>query len=96
LGYVDVEVTRDNILSKTRDRIRGHIFHWSYITGNDKGAHSAYRIKRPFAGNKEDGADKGLGADGFIKWNVLASYTHLHFASNIGFAENFIRSCLRW
>ncbi len=31
LGYVNVETARDNILSKKGARIRGHVFHWSYL-----------------------------------------------------------------
>jgi cobyrinic acid a,c-diamide synthase len=34
--------------------------------------------------------------DGLMKRNVLASYAHLHFASNRKFAENFINSCRKF
>src|SRR3989338_3109908 len=84
LGYVNVEVIRDNILSKKNEKIRGHIFHWSYLNREPKKNEAAFRIKK-----------KGRGPvlDGFFKWNVLAGYTHLHFGSKVNLARNFINSC---
>ncbi|MEK7578569.1 MAG: cobyrinate a,c-diamide synthase [Patescibacteria group bacterium] len=83
LGYVEIEVLRDNILSKKGDRNRAHAFHWSYLAGLPKETKFAYRLKK---NNK-------VFDDGLIYKNVLAGYTHLHFASNLHFARNFIRSC---
>jgi len=83
LGYVEIDVLRDNILSKKGDKNRAHAFHWSYLDGLPKGTEFAYRLKK---NNK-------IFDDGLIYQNVLAGYTHLHFASNIDFAGNFVKSC---
>ncbi|HDN85348.1 MAG TPA: cobyrinate a,c-diamide synthase [Candidatus Aerophobetes bacterium] len=83
LGYVEVETLKNNILSKKGDRNKAHIFHWSYLKDIPDNVCFAYKIRN----------NKGVFYDGLIKENVLASYAHLHFASNVDFAKNFIRSC---
>ncbi|MDP3732056.1 MAG: cobyrinate a,c-diamide synthase [Candidatus Omnitrophota bacterium] len=84
LGYVNVETTRDNILSKQGARIRGHVFHWSYLEARPKEYPYAYKITK----------DKGkVFYDGLIKNKVLASYVHLHFASCLDLPKNFIHNC---
>lgn len=85
LGYATIETIKDNILSKKGARNRAHIFHWSYLEGIPKNTTFAYRIRRK---DKEEGL-----YDGLVRENVLASYAHLHFASNLNFAKNFIKSC---
>lgn len=84
LGYVDIEVTKRNILSNKASRIRAHVFHWSYLSGLPKKTDFAYRVKK-------SGREPVM--DGLLKWNVLASYAHLHFGANLEFAKNFIRNC---
>ncbi len=83
LGYVEIETLKNNILSRKGDKNKAHVFHWSYLRNVPKDLCHAYKINK----NKE----KAL-HDGLIKGNVLASYAHLHFGSNINFARNFIRS----
>lgn len=85
LGYVNLEVLKNNILSNKRSRIKGHIFHWSYLSNLPKKIDFAFLAKKK-------GKEPVL--DGFSRWNVLASYTHLHFGSNIKFARNFINNCI--
>lgn len=82
LGYIEIEVLKDNILSKRSDKIRAHTFHWSYLESNDD-LPFAYRVRK----------NQGEFKDGLIYKNVLASYAHLHFGSNLNFARNFIKSC---
>lgn len=84
LGYVNAETITDNILSKKGAKIRAHIFHWSYLDDIPKNMRFAYRIKKS--------KDK-IFYDGLVEGNVLAGYMHLHFASDINFAKNFIKSC---
>ncbi|MCL5674629.1 MAG: cobyrinate a,c-diamide synthase [Candidatus Omnitrophica bacterium] len=84
LGYVEIKTIKDNILSKKGDKNKGHIFHWSYLDNIPENTMFAYKI------SKSNGKTF---FDGLIKNNVLASYTHLHFASNPEFAKNFIKSC---
>lgn len=84
LGYVKIETIKDNILSKKGAKIRGHVFHWSYLDNLPDKSAFAYKIRK----NKDR-----IFYDGLIQDNVLASYAHLHFASDINFAKNFINSC---
>lgn len=84
LGYVNIEVIRNNILSNESVKTRAHVFHWSYLNKLPKKTEFAYKVKKK-------GRDAVL--DGLLKWNVLASYTHLHFGSNIRFAKNFVHNC---
>ena len=81
LGYVEVRVIKDNILGKVNDVIRGHVFHYSKVidAGEREFAYDLDRVKG-IVGTK----------DGFVKDNVLASYSHLHFGSNLLFAKRFV------
>ena len=87
LGDIEIEVRKDNILSRKGDKIRAHTFHWSYLKNLSKDTRFAYKVTK--------GKDR-VYEDGLIKENVLASYAHLHFASHINFAKNFIKSCLTY
>ncbi len=84
MGYVDVQVVKDNILSNQGDRNRAHLFHWSHLEDIPKNLPFAYKIIKD---------QDNIFYDGLIAKNVLASYAHLHFASNMLFAKNFINSC---
>jgi len=84
LGYVNLRVIKDNILSNQGDKNRAHLFHWSHLEDIPKNASFAYKIIK----DKDN-----VVYDGLIKKNTLAAYAHLHFASNMNFAENFIKNC---
>jgi len=68
-GYCKVEVDRKNPFFKKGAILKGHEFHYSYVT-SEKTNKTAFTIKR----------GKGVfnGRDGLIYKNVLASYLHLH------------------
>jgi len=84
LGYVNIEVCKDNILSKKGVNIKAHVFHWSYLDRFSRKENFAYRVNK----------DKGkIFFDGLTRWNTLASYSHLHFGSNPGSAKKFIGVC---
>lgn len=87
LGYVKIETIKDNILSKKGAKIRAHVFHWSYLDNLADKTTFAYKIEK----NKDR-----IFYDGLIQGNVLASYAHLHFASDIKFARNFVDSCRQY
>lgn len=82
LGYVEAEVKQDNILAKAGDKLRGHVFHWSTI--DDMPKIPAYYLK-----NQDI-------MEGFVEDNLLASYVHLHFGSNLNLAKNFVESCEKY
>ena len=84
MGYVNLQVMRDTILGKQGDRNRAHLFHWSRLGNVPKNTSFAYKL--------EKGKDNVF-YDGLMTKNVLASYAHLHFASNRKFARNFINNC---
>ncbi len=82
LGYR--EITAEEMcpfLEKGR-KIRGHEFHYSDITQVEETGR-AYRIT---------GA-KSQFEEGYLYMNTLASYVHLHFASNPDFAKGFVNKC---
>jgi cobyrinic acid a,c-diamide synthase len=84
LGYVEAKVINDCVLSPRGSSARGHVFHYSHVAETTE-TEFAYDL------NKQKGISKNL--DGFVRGNSLASYTHLHFGSCPGFADNFVRSC---
>jgi cobyrinic acid a,c-diamide synthase len=68
-------------------KIRGHEFHYSNIENISTDSKFAYTMRR---GNGVDNK-----RDGFIVYNCLASYMHLHFANN-RLPERFIKNCLKF
>lgn len=85
LGYYTVKSIKDNILSKKGEVIRGHQFRYSNLEATPSPTSSVYQIVK----GSGDEVDK----EGFTYKNILASYVHLHFGSNINCARRFIKSC---
>lgn len=88
MGYVEATVETDNILLPAGAKIRGHEFHYSRLLNLSNKLDSAYSLK---GGKGEDGR-----WEGFVKDNLLASYLHLHFASNSTVIDNFIEACQKF
>ena len=63
-------------------KIRGHEFHYSDITRVEETGR-AYQIT----------GGKSQSEEGYLYMNTLASYVHLHFASNPEFARGFVNKC---
>ena len=82
LGYVSVEAIDDVILAQRGSKIRGHEFHYSEIDMPDA-IKRAYKVTK--AGNGQEWFE------GYCYKNVLASYVHIHFGSNIEWAKKFIK-----
>lgn len=83
LGYAELNVMRDNLLSKKGEKIKCHFFHWSYvddIPGNNSFVYRTEKNGRTIY-------------DGIAEKNVFASYAHLHFGSDVNVAENLICAC---
>ena len=85
LGYYSLKVVKNNILSKRGDEIRGHQFRYSSLEKIPASLGRAYHLRK--------GEDGAVIKEGFVLNNVLASYLHLHFGSNINFARRFVDSC---
>ncbi|WHZ29847.1 MAG: Cobyrinic acid a,c-diamide synthetase [Nitrospira sp.] len=71
LGYRTVECTRRCILGEIGVTARGHEFHYSTLVA---------RGPLQYACALNDAGGNSTGRDGLTRHNVLALYTHLHFA----------------
>jgi cobyrinic acid a,c-diamide synthase len=86
LGYVEVILQEDCILGNKDSRLRGHEFHYSEIVWTD--AESLGQWNRPYSASyRRSGSPV---AEGFNNGSILASYVHVHFASNPNCAGNFV------
>ncbi|MDK2743521.1 MAG: cobyrinate a,c-diamide synthase [Nitrospira sp. BO4] len=72
LGYRTVECSRRSILGEAGVTARGHEFHYSTLVA---------REPLQYACTLSDAEGSSKGKDGLTRHNVLALYTHLHFAS---------------
>jgi cobyrinic acid a,c-diamide synthase len=86
LGYRAVECSRRCILGDSGATARGHEFHYSTLVA-----------RRPlqYACALRDAAGLSKGQDGLMKSNVLALYTHLHFAGQPTVAASLVESARR-
>lgn len=89
-GYVTVTADRNTLLLKKGESIKAHEFHY-YDSSDNGDACTASKINGRswqciHAGNNICGTDKA-------SVNIFAGYPHMHFASNMGAAEKFVRAC---
>ncbi len=82
LGYREVEALSGHPWLPQGTKVRGHEYHYSEMTG-------ASGIKKVF---KYRVGDKAFN-EGFAYRNTLATYVHIHFASNPVFASRFASLC---
>lgn len=86
-GYVHLAEEENHpwhIRSDPLQQIRAHEFHYSSLTNLPADAQYAYRVTR---GHGIDGK-----RDGYMKNNLLASYTHLRNVSGNAWASRFVAS----
>ncbi|MBI4753117.1 cobyrinate a,c-diamide synthase [Candidatus Desantisbacteria bacterium] len=81
LGYCTATMLEDNILGQKGTSIRGHRFHWSNLENAPEP--NAYQL------NDNEKV-------GFIHPNLLASYIHFHFGSQVSLAQGFVKSCCQY
>jgi cobyrinic acid a,c-diamide synthase len=85
-GYTEVSFTSDCLIGPAGAKARGHSFHCSRIA--DVGSvEYAYQARNSMTGREEP--------DGLRVKNLLASYIHLHFLSNPGMADAFLKNAKR-
>ncbi|MGH9909081.1 MAG: cobyrinate a,c-diamide synthase, partial [Nitrososphaerales archaeon] len=84
LNYTEARIVNSCIIASRGKTLHGHEFHYSRIDDAPKDTKFAYRLKKGKGVNGNN--------DGFIEYNTLASYMHMHFA-NRNFAENFLIAC---
>jgi cobyrinic acid a,c-diamide synthase len=83
IGYREITGLPGNFLLKQKLTARGHEYHYSsYYPSNAKS--NAYHTKGIF----------GEGEEGYLTKNLIAGYTHIHFASCPELVENFIEKCV--
>jgi len=81
LGYREVTIRSGKNLFTPGKKARGHEFHYSDIDFMPTGVKRVYKLLKPSTGEVEK--------EGYVTGSVLASYVHLHFASNREFAKSF-------
>lgn len=84
LGYVEVRARRDTCILRKGQTARGHEFHRSGLEKPVDVASAPYQMV-------EDGR-----LEGYQRGDLLASYVHLHFASEPSVARNLVEACVRW
>lgn len=80
LGYCSTELKEDTVLGVKGTKAMGHVFHWAELVHVDEAEDRAFTVSK---GEK-------LLEEGFFRANVLGSWVHHHFASNIKMASAFI------
>ena len=85
MGYRELEVTTPCVLGSPGLRARGHEFHYSCLKNHPS---------LEYACMVTDAMGRRKGQDGLVRGNVLALYTHLHFASQPQLARSLL-ACAR-
>jgi cobyrinic acid a,c-diamide synthase len=83
LGYRTVQALSDGPLLRRGETVRGHEFHWS-VPSSDYDNMNAYQIV---------GTER---KEGFHIGNTIASYVHLHMASQPNMVKRFIKRCCQF
>jgi cobyrinic acid a,c-diamide synthase len=84
LGYREVAGAEGNFLLPSSEQARGHEFHYStFQVKEDADVKAAFQSKGRL----------GTKAEGYVKRNLVAGYTHIHFASNPGIVKEWIHAC---
>lgn len=84
IGYVEVEPLRENLLARPGTRLRGHEFHCARWDASGS-AMPAYQIVNQ--GGRPEGHQRG---------NLLATFVHLHLATEPSLAGRFVASCANY
>ena len=82
LGYREITGVKGNFLINEDEQAKGHEFHYSTYEGEHETP--AYFSKGRFRAQQE----------GYLNGNLVAGYTHFHFASNPKLVQNWLDKCL--
>jgi cobyrinic acid a,c-diamide synthase len=88
LGYVEVETQRETVLGAPGLRFRGHQFRYSELVMTGPPSRFAYSLRRRRGGETS--------SEGYQVGHTLASYVHVHWASNPLAARGLVESCARF
>ncbi|RTE06747.1 cobyrinate a,c-diamide synthase [Paenibacillus whitsoniae] len=84
LGYREITGTAGNFLLGPHDQAKGHEFHYSVFEPNGG-------EPLPFAYTTK--GRKSTQPEGYLQANLVAGYTHVHFASSPGLVQRWIQAC---
>ncbi len=88
-GYTVLETVAENPFYEVGETLRGHEFHHTYVRSAEEAAvRWAFRVQR---GHGFDGE-----RDGLCRYQVLASYTHVHALSVSSWAPGLIHAARRF
>jgi cobyrinic acid a,c-diamide synthase len=88
-GYIEVEIAGSNPFYPDGTKLKGHEFHYSYVTGLDNpGASYVFRVVR---GHGMNGS-----RDGICVGNALGTYVHVHALGEPLWAEGIRQSALNY
>ncbi len=85
LGYAEVTAAHPSFVLAPGEKARGHEFHYSSLEDVADTPH-AYQVE----------SRRGVREEGFCLGNMVASYIHLHFASNPCLAPRFVAAARRF
>lgn len=91
LGYREITLSRDTIIGRAGQKIKGHEFHYSETDEPSKAIQAEINIENIYQSTDRTGQDKKL--KGYSINNTLGSYCHLHFGSSPGAAKIFVNAC---
>jgi cobyrinic acid a,c-diamide synthase len=86
LGYREILGEQGNFLIGEGDTAKGHEFHYSTFHPNIEEVPYAYQTK----------GMRGIQQEGYMQGNLVAGYTHIHFASCPRVVENWVHKCSEW
>jgi len=88
LGYVEVALTEDSLWGRRGELLRGHEFHYSELIDDptsDPAWRKVYSLRRCRTDTVE--------TEGYQNGAILASYLHLHYASQPAAVARFLERC---
>ncbi|BDH60419.1 cobyrinate a,c-diamide synthase [Lysinibacillus sp. PLM2] len=85
LGYREIHGLNSNYLLADLTA-RGHEFHYSTYQNLEENRLYAYETR----------GMRGVNKEGYLTQNLVAGYTHFHFASNPAVVDNWISKCLQY
>jgi len=85
LGYREITGESGNFLLSGEEQAKGHEFHYStFESAGDQ----------PFAYQTK--GMRGMKKEGYMKGNLIAGYTHFHFASCPSIVDRWVQACQEW
>ena len=94
IGYRDISGEPGNFLLQGC-QARGHEFHYSSFKPTPPVEGMEHAWNPPTAAYQVEAYGR-VQKEGYLRGNLVAGYTHLHFASQPQLAENWLKKCVEW